>query len=152
MRSGGQRVVLTVWKYITSDMESAPLRTWEGASSAGRLFQGEPGGRPEGDASPKGGWTERGPGLGGRAQGRRAQGEVHYQAEGVLGAQDLQDAGLGQPEVRELESGSGLGPENLTRRSKGSAAVIGQAVAPWSDRIFFATALGNSTKTKWLLW
>lgn len=47
-------------------------------------------------------WEECGATL-----GRGAQGEVHCQADAVLDAQHLHDAGLGQPEVREREGGPG---------------------------------------------
>ena len=53
-----------------------------------------------------------GPGWGGAALGRRAQGEVHFQADVVLDAQHAHDAGLGQREVREREGGPGLEPAN----------------------------------------
>ena len=50
--------------------------------------------------------------------GRRTQGKVHLEADGVLDAQDPEDAGLGQREVRERKGGPGLEPD----RGNGRAA------------------------------
>ena len=55
-----------------------------------------------------GAWTARGPGLRWAALGYLAQGEVHFQADVVLDAQDPQEPGLGRREGRELEGGPGL--------------------------------------------
>lgn len=63
------------------------------------------------DARSLGAWTARWPGMGGATLGRLAQGEVHFQADVVLDAQDPEDAGLGQFEGREREGGPGLEPD-----------------------------------------
>ena len=49
--------------------------------------------------------------------GRRAQGEVHFQAAAGLDAQDPHEAGLGQREGREHEGGPGLEPDRGTGRA-----------------------------------
>ena len=59
-----------------------------------------------------------GPGGGGAALGRRAQREVHFQADVVLDAQDPGDAGLGQREVRAQEGDPGLDPGRGTGRPR----------------------------------
>ena len=81
--------------------------------------------------------------AGGAALGRRAQGEVHFQADVVLDAQDPEDAGPGQREGPEREGGPGLEPGRENGRPKGymvlGAANAGaqprapQARVGWSD-------------------
>ena len=51
------------------------------------------------------------------ALGRRAQDEVHLQADVVLDAQDPHDAGLGRREGREREGGPGLDPGRRNGRA-----------------------------------
>ena len=70
------------------------------------------------DARSVGAWGGTGGlGWGGAALGRLAQGEVYFEADGVLDAQDPEDAGLGQREVREREGGPGLDPGRRNGRA-----------------------------------
>ena len=64
-------------------------------------------------------------GGGGPALGRQTQGEVHFQADGILDAQDPHDAGLGQREVREPEGGPGLEPDRGNGRANGYMVLSG---------------------------
>ena len=54
-------------------------------------------------------------GMRGAALGSRAQGEVHFEADVVLEAQDPHDAGPGQRDGREPEGGPGLEPHSIPR-------------------------------------
>lgn len=68
-----------------------------------------------GSAATPGALTTR-PGWG--ALGPRAQGEAHGQADGVLDAQDPEDAGLGQRAGRTREGDPGLEPDRGTGRPR----------------------------------
>jgi len=99
------------WQYIISGAESPLFQAWERRFGRVPILGTVPDEGREGVREIVGGVDGRGAQNGGAAPGRRAQGEVHFEADLVLDAQNPEDVGRGQREVRELEGGPDLEPD-----------------------------------------